>query len=185
LELPGLDVDVATACREAAERFSPVADRATEDELLNWFDQSVESYNHIVTMEAWRTHQPWAHRYQDRYDPAVWQRLQRAANQAPADYHRAVAHSLQVQTAWANYFLGYDFLIIPATPFGALLKEECTLANRMRVLRLTAPASLGGLPVLTVPVPLPSGLTCGLQIIAKHPRSAVFPWATGINRLGQ
>jgi amidase/aspartyl-tRNA(Asn)/glutamyl-tRNA(Gln) amidotransferase subunit A len=31
--------------------------------------------------------------------------------------------------------------------------------------------------VLTVPVPLPSGLTSGLQIIVNHPQSPVVNWA--------
>jgi amidase/aspartyl-tRNA(Asn)/glutamyl-tRNA(Gln) amidotransferase subunit A len=38
------------------------------------------------------------------------------------------------------------------------------------------PASLGGLPVLTIPVPLPSGLTTGLQIILPAADSPVVSW---------
>jgi amidase/aspartyl-tRNA(Asn)/glutamyl-tRNA(Gln) amidotransferase subunit A len=33
------------------------------------------------------------------------------------------------------------------------------------------------LPVLTVPVALPSGLSTGLQIIVNHPQSPVVNWA--------
>ena len=66
---------------------------------------------------------------------------------------------------------------MPASPCPALTKAECTPANRNRILALTAPASLGGLPVLTVPVALPSGLSTGLQIIVNHPQSPVLPWA--------
>jgi aspartyl-tRNA(Asn)/glutamyl-tRNA(Gln) amidotransferase subunit A len=180
LELPGLDADVAKACRAAAERFAPMADRLTQDDLLSRFAGTVEPYNQVVATEAWRIHVPWADHFRDRYDPAVWQRLQRARDQSAADYERALAHMSEIQITWTKYFLTHDFLILPATPFGALLKEECTLANRLRVLGLTAPASLGGLPVLTIPVALPSGLTCGLQIVAKHPQSGVFPWAAKV-----
>jgi aspartyl-tRNA(Asn)/glutamyl-tRNA(Gln) amidotransferase subunit A len=82
-----------------------------------------------------------------------------------------------VRERWTEFFRSYDFLVMAATPFGALTKAECTLNNRLRILRLTAPASLGGLPVLTIPVPLPSGLSTGLQIIVRHPRSPAVTWA--------
>ena len=40
----------------------------------------------------------------------------------------------------------------------------------------SAKAEWGGLPALTIPVGLPSGLTTGLQIIIKEPQSAVSRW---------
>ena len=66
---------------------------------------------------------------------------------------------------------------MPASPCPALTKAECTLENRQRILTLMAPASIGGLPVLTLPVTLPSGLTTGLQIVVNHPQSPVVNWA--------
>ena len=68
-------------------------------------------------------------------------------------------------------------VVLPASPMAALAKPEFTLENRGRILALTAPASIGGLPVLTVPVPLPSGLTTGLQIVVNSPVSPVVNWA--------
>jgi amidase/aspartyl-tRNA(Asn)/glutamyl-tRNA(Gln) amidotransferase subunit A len=85
-----------------------------------------------------------------------------------------------VRALWTEYFRDYDFLIMAASPFAALTKADCTLANRSRILQLTAPASLGGLPTLTIPVPLPSGLTTGLQIIVNNPNSPVIPWALDV-----
>jgi amidase/aspartyl-tRNA(Asn)/glutamyl-tRNA(Gln) amidotransferase subunit A len=52
------------------------------------------------------------------------------------------------------------------------------------MLALTVPASLGGLPVLTVPVMLPSGLSTGLQIIVSDVKSPVIEWALGRAELG-
>jgi len=66
---------------------------------------------------------------------------------------------------------------LPASPCAALTKAECNLANRGRLLALTTPVSLAGLPVLTLPVPLSSGLTTGLQIVVNHPQSPVVNWA--------
>lgn len=176
IELPGLDPDVASALRAATQPLTPHVDALTADELVSGFAHSTDAYNQIVAAEAWRFHTPWAETFCDRYDPAVWQRLQRGANQSRADYEHALIEATSVRLLWTRYFAEHDFLLLPASPFGALTKRDCTLENRNRILALTAPASLGGLPVLTIPVPLPSGLTTGLQLVVPHPHSAAIRW---------
>jgi len=81
-----------------------------------------------------------------------------------------------LKATWASYFSTYDFLVIASTPCPALEKADCTHASRLRMLNLTAPASLGGLPVVSVPVALESGLSTGIQVIANDPKSFVFDW---------
>lgn len=173
LEMPGLGPDVATACRAAATRLAPIADAATRDDLLHGFAPALDAYHTTVALEAWEAHKSWAERYRDRYDPLVWQRLTRVHSLTPAQIDAAQFGLTTVRLLWTKFFLTYDFLVLPATPCAALTKPECNLENRTRVLALTAPASLGGLPVLTVPVALPSGLSTGLQIIVNHPQSPV------------
>lgn len=177
LELPGLDPDVATACRTASERLAPSTDTATRDELLAGFARSVDTYNTIVAVEAWEVHKSWAERYRDRYDPGVWQRLNRVHALTPQQISAARADHDAVRQLWTAFFRTYDFLVLPASPTPALTKAGCTLPNRTRILTLTAPASLGGLPVLTIPVPLSSGLTTGLQIVVPDKKSPAIPWA--------
>lgn len=65
--------------------------------------------------------------------------------------------------------------MLPASPCAALTKAECHAANRTPLLALTALVSLAGLPALTVPIPLPSGLTTARQIVAPHATGPVFP----------
>lgn len=177
LELPGLDSDVAAACREASNRFTTTADPETAAMLQQAFAPTLDAYGKIVAAEAWSFHAPWFERYRSHYDPAVAQRLERGRTLPAEDLAGARATARAVQATWTDFFGRFDFLILPATPFGALTKTECTPENRNRLLSLTAPASLGGLPVLTVPVPLPSGRTTGLQLIARTPQSPVFAWA--------
>ena len=107
----------------------------------------------------------------------VWQRLQRHREISPeqATASRRVVET--VRATWAEYFRRYDFLVMPACPTPAPTKAECNLEMRNRLIRITAPASLGGLPVLSLPVALPSGLTAGLQVVAARSDSPVFPWA--------
>ena len=65
-------------------------------------------------------------------------------------------------------------------PFTNPLTQETSMTRLLTTLLLslplTAPASLAGLPVLTIPVPLNSGLTAGLQIILPSADSPAVPW---------
>ncbi len=176
LEMPGLDPEVALACRQAALHFTADLDDATRDALRETFAPAVDTYNTTVAREAWEVHQSWAERYRERYSAPVWQRLNRVHTLTPEQLAAAATHTTAVQARWREYFATHDYLVMAASPTPALTKPECTLENRGRILTLTAPASIGGLPVVTIPVALPSGLTTGLQVIVKEPRSAVVPW---------
>lgn len=176
LELAGLDADVAVACRQAAQKIAPPAERAVRDELQQAFSGAVDTYNTTVSIEAWEAHRAWAERYRERYSPVVWQRLNRVHAVTPAQTEAADASTARIRQAWEHYFKDHDFLVMAASPAPAFTKAECTLENRMRVLAVMAPASIGVRPALTVPIALPSGLTTGLQIVLKEPRSAVSRW---------
>lgn len=175
----GLDADVAQACRTAAARYAPPADADLQSDLAAAFARAPEAYSTIVGHEAWATHRAWFDFHQTRYDPVVRQRLEWARQLTPAAVQAAHVTLAAVRLKWTQFFLTYDFLVMPASPFAAMTRAESTPENRARILALTTPASLGGLPTLTVPVPLPSGLTTGLQIIVNHPQSPVLPWALG------
>ncbi len=177
LELPDVDPEVAHACRAASERFAAPADTTVANDLRAAFSGAREAYNTIVAREAWDVHKTWADANRERYDPAVWQRLNRVHSLTPVQETDARAAVETICNVWRNYFRSYDFLVLPASPKPALTKAECNLENRMRILTVTAPASIGGYPVLTIPVPLASGLTTGLQIVVADPRSPVLNWA--------
>ncbi|MEO7599098.1 MAG: amidase family protein, partial [Opitutus sp.] len=177
LDWPDLDADVRAAYANAAARFTSSAAPATTKTFRHSFERSVETYSTVVAFEAWQVHKSWADRYREQYDPVVWQRLERGMRVTDAQYEAARQECHVLHAVWSNFFCDFDFLVMPATPFGALTKAGGTLANRQRLIALTSPASIGGLPVLTIPVTLPSGLTTGLQIIAPNPKSAVWSWA--------
>ncbi|HEX2851767.1 MAG TPA: amidase [Opitutaceae bacterium] len=176
-ELPGLDAEVASAFRTAGARLASAADAATGKDLLMGFAHASDTYNTTAIVEAWNVHRGWAERYRERYDPAVWQRLIRIRSLTPDQIATAEARTVALRLLWTSFFLTFDFLVLPASPAAAFTKAECTAENRGRILALTAPASIGGLPVLTLPVKLPSGLTTGLQVIVNHPQSPVLNWA--------
>lgn len=176
LGMPGLDAEVAEACRRAALAFTIEAPVVERTALLDAFRTSVDTYNTIVAGEAWEVHRHWADRFRGRYSPAVWQRLNRVHDLTTRQLDAARQDTDAIRAAWNSYFGHHDFLVMAASPTPALTKAECTLENRARILTLTAPASIGGLPVVTLPVPLASGLTTGLQVIVREPRSPVVRW---------
>jgi amidase/aspartyl-tRNA(Asn)/glutamyl-tRNA(Gln) amidotransferase subunit A len=177
LEMPGLDAEVAIACRAAAEKLCTPVEPAARGDLLHGFSRCLEFYNTHCALEAWEVHKSWAERYRDRYDPAVWQRLNRVHALTTEQIDSAYLGRTVLRLLWTKFFLTYDFLVLPATPCPALTKAECNLENRGRLLALTSPVSLAGLPVLTIPVALPTGLTTGLQVVVNHPQSPVVNWA--------
>jgi len=176
LEMPGVDAEVAAACRRAAAAFTVPADAATGDELAHKFEPCAEVYGVLAGVEAWKYHKRWADRHRERYGPLVRDRIERARSISPAQVAAVESSQASLVLAWTRYFLSFDFLAMPSAPFAALAKADCTPANRLRMLSLTAPASLAGLPALAVPVPLASGLSAGLQVVFSDPQSPVVPW---------
>jgi amidase/aspartyl-tRNA(Asn)/glutamyl-tRNA(Gln) amidotransferase subunit A len=179
LEMPGLDPEVASACRAASAALAPAADKATNDELVEKFASAAELYGVLAGLESWNIHKKWATKYRARYGPLVQDRLDRARGISRAQVAAVEPSFEALKLVWTKFFLTYDFLVLPASPFPALAKADCTPANRLRMLGLTAPASLASLPALSIPVQLPSGMTTGLQVVVNHPQSPVLPWALG------
>jgi aspartyl-tRNA(Asn)/glutamyl-tRNA(Gln) amidotransferase subunit A len=182
LEMPGLDPEVADACRAAASELSRPADASSRGELLDKFAPAAEIYGVLAGVESWKIHRKWAEKHRARYGPLVRERLDRARGISQAQVAAVEPSYEALRLTWTKFFLTYDYLIMPATPFAALAKVDCTPANRLRMLGLTAPASLGALPVLTIPVPLPSGMSTGLQVILNRPQSPVVSWVLEVCR---
>lgn len=182
LEMPGLDPEVAEACRGAAAELTKPADAASRGELLDKFAHAAEVYGVLAGLESWRIHRKWAEKNRGRYGPLVQDRLERARGISQAQVAAVQPSYEAIRLAWTKFFLTYDFLVMAASPFPALTKADCTPANRLRMLGLTAPASLGALPVLTIPVPLPSGMSTGLQVILNHPQSPAVSWVLEVCR---
>lgn len=174
--LPSADAEVARACDEAAAQWCGRADPLTQRLLLESWEDSIDTYQTIGISEANNVHREWLEPYRDHYDPTVWQRFHDAASYPPEKIASAQAKQTEVSAAWRHFFSDYEFLILPATPCKAPRKADCTVELRRSIIRLTAPASLGGLPVLSIPVPMPSGMTGGLQIIVPVANSPVIPW---------
>ncbi|HKB56394.1 MAG TPA: amidase [Lacunisphaera sp.] len=169
------DAETALACDAAAAKLCPPADAATKGKLLDSWHNAVDAYITIGMSEAHHVHRDWLAPYHEHYDPVIWRRFTDAGHSPTEHIVRARATREDIRAAFGKFFASCDFLVLPAVPRPAPRKADCTPELRRNILTLTAPASLGGLPVLTIPVPLPSGLTAGLQVILPAANSPVVP----------
>ncbi|HEY8994537.1 MAG TPA: amidase [Lacunisphaera sp.] len=174
--VPAMDTAVATACDYAAASLSAHADPVAEASLVLSWHHAVETYVTIGMSEAHAVHRDWLAPYHEHYDPVIWQRFTDAGHFPPTDIARARERLTEIRSVWRDFFRTYDFLVLPAVPCAAPSKAQATPELRRNILTLTAPASLGGLPVLSIPIPMSSGLTAGLQIILPSVDSPVVPW---------
>jgi amidase/aspartyl-tRNA(Asn)/glutamyl-tRNA(Gln) amidotransferase subunit A len=183
LSLPGLDPAVERAFTAAAARLADPLPSSIADDLRALFAPAAELYALLGGAETWRLHAPFYERFRDRYDPNVRARIDRARTLAAADLARAQENRDAITVAWASLFREYDYLVLPSSPCPAIRKEECTVEMRSRILSLTVPASMGGLPVLALPVPLPDsgGLTTGLQIVVPDLHSPALRHALALH----
>ena len=170
------DAETARAGDDAAAQICPPADAATQSDLLDSWREAVDAYITIGMSEAHTVHRSWLAPYREHYDPLIWQRFADAGHYPAEQLARARATQQKIWAVWREFFFNYDYLVLPAVPGPAPRKADCTPELRRNILTLTAPASLGGLPVLTIPVRLPSGLTVGLQIVLPAVNSAVVRW---------
>ena len=177
--VPGMDPAVATACDYTAASLTAHADPVAEASLVLSWHHAVEAYIAIGMSEAHAVHRDWLAPYHEHYDPIIWKRFTDAGHISADDIARAREQLAGIRSVFRDFFRTYDFLVLPAVPCAAPTKAEATPELRRNILTLTAPASLGGLPVLTIPVPLNSGLTAGLQIILPSADSPVVPWLLG------
>jgi len=171
------DFDTLAPVAAAAREFAPAADATAREQIAQAFLGAPEAYAILQSAQAFHVHARWLDIHRAHYSEEVWRRIDRGRHWTPEQLEAARAKQRALQYFWKSFFKTCDFLVMPATPFAALTKAECTQENRERMLALTVPASLGGLPVLTVPVALPSGLSAGLQIIVSDAKSPVIEWA--------
>jgi Asp-tRNA(Asn)/Glu-tRNA(Gln) amidotransferase A subunit family amidase len=178
---PFIDTGLSTPHRLAVETIQPSTDtEATE--AFQALPDLIKAYLVISSSEAMQVHQTWHERRKAQYDPQTWGRIAKGKQWSTDDLNQAVAVKGQVSKQFTTWFQDYDFIVLPAAPVPAPLLGEGTPLREAH-LSLTAPASLAGLPVLTLPYFMESGLSGGLQIIVPDlsPRS-IAVWKQLLNR---
>jgi aspartyl-tRNA(Asn)/glutamyl-tRNA(Gln) amidotransferase subunit A len=166
---PEMDAALATTARPISRPASARVLRLVREAV----ERALPAYTVIVAREALAVHRPFLERHDAEYDPVVLARLKRAMEYNESDEAGARTTMSAVGTLLRGAIAEAGFIVMPVSPVPALLKSQSDDAHRTRILRLNSPASLAGLPVLTIPVPLPDGLSGGLQVIFDRPGSPV------------
>ncbi len=159
------DPYLTAACDQLYEALRLAVDSETERAFEAACADLVTHYAVIQSREAFTVHEPWLDRYRDQYGPAVWARIDRGRHWSPGQVSAAETAREGLVTFFRTLFEDWDYVVIPAVPVTAPRASDLDEELRTCLLTLTAPASLAALPVLTLPVPLPDGLSGGLQLI--------------------
>ncbi len=165
---PGVEVTdpyLAAAYGQTARGLGLVSDPEADRALAKATTDIVTHYAVIQSREAYAVHERWLDRHREEYGPAVWARIDRGRYWGPDQVAAAETARRGLVDLFNGLFEEWDFVALPAVPTPAPRAVDLDEEVRTRLLTLTAPASLATLPVLTVPVPLPDGLSGGLQVL--------------------
>ncbi|GHB97914.1 amidase [Cerasicoccus arenae] len=178
LDLTDLSAGLTPELREAGNAWLARKEATANAEALalaqRHFADAARAYNVLGSREAYVTHAPWLDEYRARYDPIVWGRIDRGRRWSKADITFATAKQAEVKEAWSLLLADYDAIALPITPIPSPGKAVMTEDYRSELLSLTAPASLGHCPALTIPLCLSDGTSGGLQLVmANDTRQAV------------
>ena len=136
---------------------------------------SNKAFNILQSKEAFALHRHRLAQYGDLYDPAVRARLLRGANWTSEEQAWAQLIQMELNAWFEDYFSEYDYLLLPAVPCPAISADQASDELREKMLRLTAPASLTGKPVLTIPVSIDDhGRTVGWQVICNNTNASLL-----------
>lgn len=164
---------------EALGRFSGSLRRAgaevVEIPATGW-EKAVELFVPIQAHEAHSIHARYLPSHSGAYDPGILARLEMGRGVGASRHADLLGEKAEFARGLQALFQDVDLLVAPASAMRELKAGADHAATRPRLLKLTAPASLGGLPVLTVPW-LEDGLPgIGFQVMAPHGQDARL-WA--------
>lgn len=170
------DVDPATRLAFTAllRALGPAVRDVGSPRAAQWRAEEVASvFRTIQAAEAWREHGAWVRRHRQALGPTVSERF-RWASAVTAEEEAAARARATVLRDDLRRLVRDDVVLLPTVPGPAPARhadERTTEGTRQATLRLTAPASIAGLPSVSVPlltVPSPLGpAPVGVSLIGR------------------
>jgi len=133
-----------------------------------FWNDALSIFNPIQASEAATLHAGRFH----HFEPAIAERLTRGASISPQELQAFQAQRSLFCDRTAQLFDRFDYLLLPCSPMIALLAGADHALTRPRILRYTAPMSLAGLPVVTLPGLTPGDTPGGPSLNPGGPSSA-------------
>jgi aspartyl-tRNA(Asn)/glutamyl-tRNA(Gln) amidotransferase subunit A len=126
-------------------------------------------YSPIVASEAAAIH----HGHFQHFDPVIAERLAYGASLPAAELQNLRAKLQKFRLQMSALFESFDFLIAPCAPVSKLRAGHDHTESRKAILRYTTPASLAGLPAITLPGEhLGAPMGTGVQLLAAPMQDA-------------
>lgn len=176
---PGVELDqrLSGTIEEWTERIREVtggkvlvepAPSSWRNTVRDVMQEALEAYNVVGSSEAWEVHREWLDPYRDWYQPVVWSLIDRGRHWSEERVRtsRAIVARMSktIRDALSEVTGG---LILPATPVPTPAFSEIDAAFREQTIRLNAPGSMAGVPVLSVPLHLDAIRSGGLQVLVS------------------
>jgi Asp-tRNA(Asn)/Glu-tRNA(Gln) amidotransferase A subunit family amidase len=156
------DADVLSTLRLWQATFQRLhADVKSFDADL-WLD-ALEIYAPIQASEAAALHAG----YFEHFEPAIAERLKWGALITAVELAQLHRRMAEFRVSTSALFQTFDYLLLPCAPMSSIAAGADHTSARTRILRYTAPISLAGLPVVTLPF-LNSGVPAGgVQLVGS------------------
>jgi aspartyl-tRNA(Asn)/glutamyl-tRNA(Gln) amidotransferase subunit A len=101
----------------------------------------------------------------EHFEPAIAARLRWGASIADEELVRLRRRMMEFRASTYSMFEDFDFLMLPCAPMSAIAVGVDHTETRSRILRYTAPMSLAGLPVVTLPMMREGRPAGGIQLV--------------------
>jgi aspartyl-tRNA(Asn)/glutamyl-tRNA(Gln) amidotransferase subunit A len=154
--LEDCDEEVLSSLQEFGEELKGLEAEVSVIDIAWWTDLR-EIFAGIQAHEAAKIHAG----HFDAFEPAIRDRLLWGASLSDEEVARMRVKHEQIRERMATLLRQYDIVVLPAAPVGVLASGADHSTTRQRLLRYTVPASLAGIPVVTVPMPVG-----GMQLLA-------------------
>ncbi|MEI9978985.1 MAG: amidase [Edaphobacter sp.] len=132
-----------------------------------FWQEAPQIYSPIVASEAAAIHRG----YYQHFEPILTERLTAGAALTAEELTRTRRRLADFRTEMSALFETQDLLIAPCAPIHQLIAGEDHTESRKAILRYTTPASLAGLPAITIPGK-PHGT--GTQLLAAPNQDALL-----------
>lgn len=179
-----LEAGTAAALKPAMDTLCAAMDSIEEIKLFDIASGGAEEYStcfrRIQGWEAWQAHGSWIEATKPTMASDISQRFALARNVGPEEVAQARSERADVARRLAD-LLGDDGLILLQTTPGPAPRRDAINAElerfRAQIMALTAPAGLGGLPQVTLPIRRATGAPVGLSVIgARNCDCALLNW---------
>jgi aspartyl-tRNA(Asn)/glutamyl-tRNA(Gln) amidotransferase subunit A len=162
------DPDVLTAFETWKQRLAERGAAIFTFDPTFWAD-SPAIYSPIVASEAAAIH----HGHFQHFDPVIAERLTFGASIPAAELQSLHQRLQRFRLQMSTLFERFDFLIAPCAPVSKLRAGQDHTESRKAILRYTTPASLCGLPAVTLPGEhIGAALGTGVQLLASPMQDA-------------